>query len=52
MPEKEEEKGSQAANENVAPRSAAPVTPDERWANENTGIPGATQPQPEASDPT
>ena len=39
-------------NENVAPRSAAPVTPDERWANQNTGIPGATQPQPEASDPT
>ena len=41
-----------AANENVAPRSAAPVTPDERWANANTGIPGATQPQQEASDPT
>ena len=35
-----------------ARRAAAPVTPDERWANENTGIPGATQPQPEASDPT
>ena len=45
-------KARRAANENVAPRSAAPVTPDERWANQNTGIPGATQPQPEASDPT
>ena len=28
------------------------MTPDERWANHNTGIPGATQHQPEASDPT
>ena len=45
-------KARRAANENAAPRSAAPVTPDERWANENTGIPGATQLQPEASDPT
>ena len=41
-----------AANENAAPRSAAPVTPEERWANHNSGIPGATQHQPEASDPT
>ena len=41
-----------AANENSAPRSAAPVTPDERWANHNAGIPRATQHQPEASDPT
>ena len=45
-------KARRAANENVVPRSAAPVTPDERWANQNTGIPGATQRQPEASDPT
>ena len=45
-------KARRAANENAAPRSAAPVTPDERWANENSGIPGATQPQLEASDPT
>ena len=45
-------KAHRAANENAAPRSAAPVTPDERWANQNTGIPGATQHQPEASDPT
>ena len=45
-------KARMAANEKAAPGSAAPVTPDERWANENTGIPGATQLQPEASDPT
>ena len=45
-------KARRAANENTAPRSAAPVTPDERWANHNAGIPGATQHQPEASDPT
>ena len=41
-----------AANQNRAPSSAAPVTPDERWANRNAGIPGATQPQLEDSDPT
>ena len=45
-------KARRSANENTAPRSAAPVTPDERWANHNVGIPGATQHQPEASDPT
>ena len=41
-----------AANQNRAPSSAAPVTPDERWANRNAGIPGATQPLLEDSDPT
>ena len=45
-------KARRVTNENTAPRLAAPVTPDERWANENSGIPGATQPQLEASDPT
>ena len=45
-------KARQAANENTAPRSAAPVTPDERWANHNAGIPEAIQHQSEASDPT
>ena len=40
------------ANQNRAPSSAAPVTPDDRWANRNAGIPGATQPQLEDSDPT
>ena len=45
-------KARRATNENRAPRSAAPATPDERWANRNAGIPGATQLQLEASDPT
>ena len=45
-------KARRAANENSAPRSAAPVTPDERWANQNAGFQRATQHQPEASDPT
>ena len=45
-------KARRAANENAAPRSAASVTPDERWANQNAGIQRATQHQPEASDPT
>ena len=31
---------------------AAPVTPDERWANERAGSSGATQPRLEDSDPT
>ena len=41
-----------SANENSAPRSAAPVTPDERWANKNSASQRATQPQSAASDPT
>ena len=41
-----------SANENSAPRSAAPVTPDERWANRNSASQRATQHQSEASDPT
>ena len=45
-------KARHAANENSAPHSAAPVTPDERWANQNAGFQRATQHQPEASDPT
>ena len=45
-------KARRAANDNAAPHSAAPVTPDERWANQNAGFQRATQHQPEASDPT
>ena len=45
-------KARRAANENASPRSAAPVTPDERWANQNAGFQRATQHQPEASNPT
>ena len=41
-----------AANQNRAPSSAAPVTPDERWANGRAGRSGATQPRLEDSDPT
>ena len=41
-----------SANENSAPRSAAPVTPDERWANRNLASQRATQHQSAASDPT
>ena len=41
-----------AANQNKAPNSAVPVTPDERWANERAGSSGATQPLLEDSDPT
>ena len=41
-----------SANENSAPHSAAPVTPDERWANRNSASQRATQHQSAASDPT
>ena len=42
-----------AANRNAGIISAAPLTQDERWANQRTaGQAGATQPQPEDSDPT
>ena len=42
-----------AANRNSVASSAAPVTPDERWANQRAaGHAGATQPQLEDSDPT
>ena len=39
------------ANENLTPRSAAPVTLDALWANRNSASPRATQHHPEASDP-
>ena len=41
-----------SANENSALRSAAPVTPDERWANRNSASQRATQHQSAASNPT
>ena len=42
-----------AANRNSRIISAAPLTQDERWANQSTaGIAGATHTQPENSDPT
>ena len=39
-----------SANQNSVPRSAAPVTPDERWANKNSASQNATQPQSAAND--
>ena len=36
-----------SANRNSAPHSAAPVAPDERWANQNSVFQKATQHQPE-----
>ena len=49
---KRRRRNRRSANENSAPRSAAPVTPDERWADHNSVSQRATQHQPEASDPT
>ena len=39
-----------SANQNSAPRSAAPLTPDERWANKNLASQSATQPKSAAND--
>ena len=41
-----------AVNRIAASSSAAPVTPDERWANQRPGRAGATQPLLEDSNPT
>ena len=41
-----------SANQNSAPSSATPVTPDERWANRNSASQSATQPQSAANDPS
>ena len=42
-----------AANRNAGIIPTAPLTQDERWANQSAaGHAGATQPQPEGSDPT
>ena len=48
----EGETARRSANENSAPHSAAPVTPDEHWANRNSASQRATQHQSAASDPT
>ena len=49
---KRRRRNRRSANENSAPHSATPVTPDERWANRNSAFQRATQHQSEASDPT
>ena len=41
-----------SANQNSVPRSAAPVTLDECWANRNSASQSATQPQSAANDPS
>ena len=41
-----------SANQNSAPSSAAPVTPDERWANKNSASQSVTQPQSAANNPS
>ena len=41
---------NRAANQNSALRSADPVTPDERWANENSASQRATRPKSAAND--
>ena len=50
---KRRRKARRTANRNSGASSAAPVTPDERWANQRAaGHAGATQPQLEDSNPT
>ena len=39
-----------SANQNSAPRSPAPVTPDKRWANKNSASQSVIQPQSAATD--
>ena len=43
-------RNNSSANQNSAHRSAAPVTPDERWANENSASQSATRPKSAAND--
>ena len=44
-------KASRTANQNTACCSAAPVTPDDRWANRNSASQRATRPKSVANDP-
>ena len=44
-------KASRTANQNAARRSAAPVTPDDRWTNRNSASQRATRPKSAANDP-
>ena len=43
-------RNNRSANQNSAHRSTAPVTPDERWANENSASQSATRPKSAAND--
>ena len=44
-------KASRTATQNTACRSAAPVTPDDRWTNRNSASQRATRPKPATNDP-
>ena len=48
---KRRRKASKSANQNAARRSAAPVTPDDCWANRNAASQRATRPKSAANDP-
>ena len=43
-------KATRTANQNAARRSAAPVTPDDRWTNSNSASQRATRPKSAAND--
>ena len=43
-------RNNRSANQNLAHRSTAPVTPDERWANENSASQSATRRKSAAND--
>ena len=43
-------RNTRSANQNLAHLSTAPVTPDERWANENSASQSATRPKSAAND--
>ena len=43
-------KATRTANQNAARRSAAPVTPDDRWTNRNSASQRATRPKSAAND--
>ena len=43
-------KATRTANQNAARRSAAPVTPDDRWTNDNSASQRATRPKSAAND--
>ena len=43
-------KNNRSANQNSAHRSTTPVTPDERWANENSASLSVTRPKSAAND--
>ena len=51
QPRQRRRKASRTANQNAARRSAAPVTPDDRWADRNSASQRATRPKSAANDP-